>query len=122
MLASAATARRAIASPSRCCRGISELRCWNALRHKRLLTAMAYVPEVDVSKYESQLADKVAKVKQLFSEYKSLPEFEVCACTHRQYIIWQVLSHIMQSMCVSQYHVLPMSGTTSTCSAAAGTM
>eukprot|EP00892_Ulva_mutabilis_P004778 jgi/Ulvmu1/2672/UM014_0128.1 len=38
---------------------------------------MASVPVVDVTQYEDQLLAKVETVKQLFADYKALPEFEV---------------------------------------------
>ena len=41
------------------------------------MATMAYVPTIEVDKYEEQLDAKVSKVKTLFSDFTQLPDVEV---------------------------------------------
>lgn len=92
MFSSAASAGRAVASSWATTNGTSPRIIWPILKRRIYrkslrssqtggaragVKTMASVPVVDVAQYEAQLLAKVETVKQLFSDYKGLPEFEV---------------------------------------------
>lgn len=93
MFQSTAPATRALATSRAVICGIGKRRClanlnyctctsvphiFHLVRAREGVKTMAHVPEVDVTQYEAQLLAKVEKVKQLFADYKTLPDFEVC--------------------------------------------
>lgn len=63
---------------------------------------MAYVPEVDVTQYEDQLQAKVQKVRQLFADHESLPDFEVCLTPSEE----QQMASVVVAGYVDGYHML----------------